>query len=93
MTERDPALEPFEALIGTWATEATHPEVDAVVLGSTTFEWLDRTYRISLDGGELRFWRDDPSSRSASLPGSRRRASRVDRRSLPLRATGAMTCR
>jgi hypothetical protein len=41
MTERDPVLEPFDALIGTWATEATHPLVDDVVLGSTTFEWLE----------------------------------------------------
>jgi hypothetical protein len=41
MTERDPALEPFEALIGTWATEATHPLVDAVVPGTVTFEWLE----------------------------------------------------
>ncbi len=40
MTERDPALAPFEALIGTWATEATHPLFDAVVPGSITFEWL-----------------------------------------------------
>jgi hypothetical protein len=41
MTERDPALAPFDALIGTWATEATHPLVDAVVSGSVTFEWLE----------------------------------------------------
>jgi hypothetical protein len=41
MTERDPALDPFDALIGTWATEATHPLVDAVVPGSVTFEWLE----------------------------------------------------
>jgi hypothetical protein len=41
MTERHPALEPFDALIGTWATEATHPQVDAVVPGSITFEWLE----------------------------------------------------
>jgi hypothetical protein len=41
MSERDPALEPFEAVIGTWATEATHPGVDAVVPGSTRFEWLE----------------------------------------------------
>jgi hypothetical protein len=40
MTERDPALVPFGALIGTWATEATHPAVDAVVTGTVTFEWL-----------------------------------------------------
>jgi hypothetical protein len=41
MTERDPALEPLEALIGTWATEATHPLFDGVVPGSVTFEWLE----------------------------------------------------
>ena len=34
-------LEPFDALIGTWDTEATHPLVDAVVPGSITFEWLE----------------------------------------------------
>jgi hypothetical protein len=41
MTERDPALDVFDALIGTWATEATHPMIDAVVSGSVTFEWLE----------------------------------------------------
>jgi len=41
MTERDPALEPFDALIGTWATEATHPMFDGVVPGSVTFEWVE----------------------------------------------------
>jgi hypothetical protein len=41
MTQRDPDLEPFDALIGTWDTEATHPKFDGVVLGSATFEWLD----------------------------------------------------
>ena len=41
MTERHPALGPFDALIGTWATEATHPLFDAVVPGSATFEWLE----------------------------------------------------
>ena len=41
MTDRNPALEPFDALIGTWATEAVHPMVDAVVQGSVTFEWLE----------------------------------------------------
>jgi len=104
MTDRDPALEPFDALIGAWDTEATHPMVDAVVPGSVTFEWLDgghflvqrlhidhelfpdsisvigapeggdglvmeyfdsrgvrRTYGVSLDGGVLRIWRDDPA--------------------------------
>jgi hypothetical protein len=41
VTDPDPALAPFDQLIGTWATEATHPEFDRVVPGSTTFEWLD----------------------------------------------------
>jgi hypothetical protein len=41
MTDRDPALDPFDVLIGTWATEATHPLVDGVVPGSITFEWLE----------------------------------------------------
>ena len=41
MTDRDPALEPYEALIGSWATEATHPRFDGVVPGSTTYEWLE----------------------------------------------------
>jgi hypothetical protein len=69
----DPSLEPFEALIGTWATEATHPQLGTVVPGSTTFEWLDgghflvesrgvrRTYGVSLEGGVVRIWRDDPA--------------------------------
>src|SRR5262245_22032359 len=40
MTERHPALEPFDALIGTWDTEATHPLFDGVVPGWWTVEWL-----------------------------------------------------
>ena len=34
-------LEPFDALIGTWSTQATHPQFDGVVPGSVTFEWLE----------------------------------------------------
>jgi hypothetical protein len=103
MTDRDPALEPFDALIGTWDTEAKHGLVDEVVQGSVTFEWLvgghflvqrshndhelfpdaisvigapeageglvmeyfdsrgvRRTYRVSLDDGVWRIWRDQP---------------------------------
>ena len=42
MTERDPALEPFDVLIGTWETEATHPMFEGVVVtGEVTYEWLD----------------------------------------------------
>ena len=32
---------PFDALIGTWATEATHPMFDGTVSGTSTFEWLE----------------------------------------------------
>jgi len=103
MTERDPLLAPFDALIGTWDTESRHPLVDEVVSGSTSFEWLEgrrfvvvrshndhelfpdaigvigrpesgdglvleyfdsrgvrRTYRVSLEDGVMRWWRDDP---------------------------------
>src|SRR3954470_4102763 len=41
MTDRDPMLAGFDALIGTWSTEGKHPMVDEVVLGSTTVEWLE----------------------------------------------------
>jgi len=41
MTERDPALDGFDALIGTWDTEATHPKFDGVVRGAASFEWLE----------------------------------------------------
>ena len=41
MPSPDPQLEPFSALIGTWVTEATHPELDAVVSGSTDYAWLE----------------------------------------------------
>ncbi|HEY7632876.1 MAG TPA: hypothetical protein VH817_19375 [Thermoleophilaceae bacterium] len=35
------ALEPFDALIGTWDTEAKHRLVDEVVTGNVTYEWLE----------------------------------------------------
>ena len=41
-------LEPFEVLIGSWSTEATHPLVDEVVLGSATFEWLEGGHFVVL---------------------------------------------
>ena len=41
MTDRDPRLEAFEALAGTWTTESTHPLFDGVVTGTVTYEWLD----------------------------------------------------
>ena len=41
MTERDSDLEGFEALIGTWTTEATHPQFEGAVSGRITFEWLE----------------------------------------------------
>jgi hypothetical protein len=110
VAERDPALEPFDALTGTWDTEAKHRLVNEVVRGTVTFEWLGgghflqrsrndhelfpdaicvigasekgdglvleyfdsrgvrRTYRVSLDDGVWRIWRDLPSSTSVSPP-------------------------
>ena len=41
MTERAAVLQPSDALIGTWVTEASHPLGDAVVSGTVTFEWLE----------------------------------------------------
>ena len=44
MDEADPRakLEPFQALIGEWAIEMTHPMVeDTVVRGRVTYEWLE----------------------------------------------------
>jgi hypothetical protein len=110
MTERDPALEPFDVLIGTWATEGKHRLVDEVVTGTVTYEWLEggrfliqrshtdhelfpdaicvigapesgeglvmewfdsrgvrRTYRIALEDGVLRTWRDHPGFDQRSI--------------------------
>ena len=44
MEEADPRakLEPFQALIGEWTIEMTHPMVeDTVVRGRATYEWLE----------------------------------------------------
>ena len=48
MAEPDPALEPFDALMGAWDTEATHPQLDAVVPGRTTFESLEGGHFVVL---------------------------------------------
>jgi hypothetical protein len=46
-------LEPFEALIGTWETEATHPMFDQAVAGRVTFEWLEgRAFVIERSSNE-----------------------------------------
>jgi hypothetical protein len=38
----DPKLEPFDLLVGTWETEATHPMVPStIVRGTAEFEWLE----------------------------------------------------
>ena len=39
--ERDPALAPFEALIGDWDLEARHRMLDETVTGGVTFEWVE----------------------------------------------------
>jgi hypothetical protein len=44
MNDVDPRsqLEPFEALIGEWTVELTHPAVEGTVIrGRTTYEWLE----------------------------------------------------
>ena len=44
MDKADPRakLEPFQALIGEWTIEMTHPMVeDTVVRGRATYEWLE----------------------------------------------------
>ena len=44
MGEADPRakLEPFQALIGEWTIEMTHPMLeDRVIRGRTTYEWLE----------------------------------------------------
>jgi hypothetical protein len=46
MSGRDPGLQAFEALIGLWATEATHPMFDGVVAGTVVFEWLEGSHFI-----------------------------------------------
>ncbi len=48
MTDRDPLLAPFDALIGTWSTGAKHRLVDEVVPGSATFEWLEGGHFVVL---------------------------------------------
>lgn len=38
----DPTLAPFDRLVGTWHTEATHPAFPGVVVrGTTVVEWLE----------------------------------------------------
>jgi hypothetical protein len=34
-------LKPFEALAGTWRTEATHQALPGAIRGESTFEWLE----------------------------------------------------
>jgi hypothetical protein len=46
MTDRDPLLEPFAALIGEWATESRHPMVDEVVTGTAVYEWLEGAHFV-----------------------------------------------
>jgi hypothetical protein len=41
----DPRLEPFNALLGEWTIEATHPAYPSTVVpGRATFEWLEGEY-------------------------------------------------
>jgi hypothetical protein len=41
-SRRNPALEPFQVLIGSWTTTGTHGLFqDAILNGHTSFEWLE----------------------------------------------------
>jgi len=58
MDKADPRakLEPFQALIGKWTIEMTHPMVeDTVVSGRATYGWLEggRFLKLSDDGSTL----------------------------------------
>ncbi len=33
-------LDPYDALIGTWTVQMTHPAIDGTMRGEVTFEWL-----------------------------------------------------
>ena len=41
MNANEPDMRPFDALVGSWTTEATHPQLDGVVTGTASFEWLE----------------------------------------------------
>jgi hypothetical protein len=41
MTARDRLPAAFDAVIGTWSTEATHPDFEGIVTGQVTYEWLE----------------------------------------------------
>lgn len=101
----NPALKPFEALLGEWQTTGTHPLVPGKTFhGRSSFEWIQggaylimrseidepeipsgiaifgsddvakqyfmlyfdergvsRKFDVSLEGNELKWWRDEPS--------------------------------
>lgn len=41
-SKRNPALEPFHLLIGSWSTTGTHgQDPDTILHGHTSFEWLE----------------------------------------------------
>ena len=65
VTDRDPLLAPFDALIGTGDTEAKHRLVDEVVTGRVTFEWLEGGHFVVL------------RSHNDHDPARRRRAGRI----------------
>lgn len=41
MTDTEPDVRALDALVGTWTTAATHPQLDGVAPGTATFAWLD----------------------------------------------------
>jgi hypothetical protein len=79
MDEADPKakLEPFQALIGEWTIEMTHPMVeDTVVRGRVTYEWLEGgrflIQRAVNDHPDFRLGRRPPRRRADLHPHSPR---------------------
>ena len=46
-TTRAPELEPYDGLVGTWDSTATHPSLPGVeVAGTSSFEWLEGAHYL-----------------------------------------------
>jgi hypothetical protein len=83
----NPALKPFEALVGEWQTTGSHPYVPGVVLhGRTSFDWLEGgaflIMRSEIDephfpDGVVIFGSDDAAKKVVMLHFDERGVSRI----------------
>ena len=80
-------LEAFDALIGTWTTEATHPMLEGVVVpGRYTFEWLEGgKFLIQRSTNEHELFPDSISVIGAAEGGTHQGVLRLARRAPDLR--------